>query len=80
MNVLLSRAKFKLILVGSFGLFESWAKTVDYYESEVQEKLSNDTNADDKKFVKRLSNLLSSFPPAYCDFVSTEDFFNENGN
>lgn len=80
MNVLLSRAKFKLIIVGSFGLFKSWADTIDYTESEVQEKLSNDINIEDKKFVKRLSNVLSSFPPAYCDFVSTEEFFIENGN
>lgn len=80
MNVLLSRAKFKLIIVGSFGLFKSWADTIDYAESEVQEKLSNDVNIEDKRFVKRLSDLLSSFPPAYCDFISTQEFFIENGN
>lgn len=80
MNVLLSRAKFKLIIVGSFGLFKSWADSITYTESEVQEKLSNDMDVEDKKFVKRLSNLLSTLPPAYCDFISTENFFIENGN
>jgi hypothetical protein len=75
MNVLLSRAKFKLIIVGSFGLFKSWADGITYTESEVQEKLSNDMDVEDKKFVKRLSNLLSTLPPAYCDFISTEKIF-----
>ncbi|MND42674.1 hypothetical protein D3C80_334520 [compost metagenome] len=80
MNVLLSRAKFKLIIVGTFGLFKSWADNIEYTESEVQEKLSTDTSLEDKKFIKRFSNLLNSFPPAYCDFVSMEDFLNDKGD
>lgn len=78
MNVLLSRGKYKLIIVGSFGMFTNWAKHIPENITEIEVQINNDINHEDKKFIKLFSNILSAHPPAYCDFISTDKFFIEN--
>lgn len=86
MNVLLSRAKYKMIIVGCFKMFKFWSSTLTEFESSFDKEYNENS-----EFIKRFVGLCEpdydlmtqsknndNTNYSYINFVSAKDFLEEN--